>query len=472
MLKMILVGPFAIAGKLLNQFLLSPWGLVVPMTLLLALVAVQQVQKSPDRLARFYAQKLETCDASELPQIIHILLQMGDAGVPGLVKGLASKREDVFSDCLRVLQHQFDHWQESENREHHFRIFAEALLKSCHRFSHVGQTETMQFVDRMMQIREIASASEASAADRHEVIVYCGQIMDKLESIRQRRNDSASDNFSPQTASIAALNQRTERPVLLASNGQPFVPTSARQEGHNEALLANAPSVNPFTVTRSDRLLAYQRAQQNHQESSASSVARNAAGDFGWGANAVPPSAFTAEIEQKFAQNFSENHTQTPDISQEYRHQLLSDLGGAFGLDDFLTAELRDLPRERIAHLSAVQLMRLLHHPEPGYVEEARRILVSRDGFQEPHLRLAWRLYHPVPAVRQEIVAMLPQTQNVQPAVWLTVLLNDPDNEVRYRTASFLATTGDPALRQLLIERGKRDSDVRIVNLAHRLAGR
>jgi len=113
--------------------------------------------------------------------------------------------------------------------------------------------------------------------------------------------------------------------------------------------------------------------------------------------------------------------------------------------------------------------MQLLHHHEQGYVDAARRTLMSREGFQETHLRLAWRLYHPTPAVRQEIVAMLPQTANVQPSVWLTVLLNDPNNDVRFRTASFLATTGDPALQRLLIDRGKRDGDPRITSLANRL---
>jgi hypothetical protein len=113
--------------------------------------------------------------------------------------------------------------------------------------------------------------------------------------------------------------------------------------------------------------------------------------------------------------------------------------------------------------------MQLLHHPDPAYADSARRTLRERDGFQETHMKLAWRLYHPVPAVRQEIVAMLPNTANVQPSVWLKELLNDPSNDVRYRTASFLATTNDPALRRLLIDRGKRDTDARIVNLAERL---
>jgi hypothetical protein len=137
----------------------------------------------------------------------------------------------------------------------------------------------------------------------------------------------------------------------------------------------------------------------------------------------------------------------------------------------FFPPELQHTTPENIPLLSTVQLMQMLHHPEPAYTESARKILSERDGFTEMHLNLAWRLYHPVPAVRGEIVGMLPHTPSVQPAVWLSVLLNDPDNDVRYRAASFLATAGDPALRRLLVEQCKRDSDERIVNLAEKIGG-
>jgi hypothetical protein len=184
------------------------------------------------------------------------------------------------------------------------------------------------------------------------------------------------------------------------------------------------------------------------------------------------PSPFAAEIAQKFAQGITADDvvpTRTSDISEEYRNGKMSESGGTFNSDSFLTPELQNIPLDRVPQLPTSQLMRLLHHPESAYSESARLTLIGREGFQEAHMKLAWRLYHPVPAVRQEIVAMLPNTSNVQSSVWLKVLLNDPSNDVRYRTASFLATTNDPTLRKLLIDRGKRDTDVRIVNLADRL---
>ena len=182
-------------------------------------------------------------------------------------------------------------------------------------------------------------------------------------------------------------------------------------------------------------------------------------------ASFASPSAFAAEIAQISAQNVDAHNF---DIVQDYRNQIQS-ASEAFGTNTFLTAELRNMPLDRIPHLTSTQLMQLLHHPERVYVESAQRTLASRDGFQEPHMRLAWRLYHPVASVRQEIVGILPHTPNIRPEVWLMALLDDPSDDVRLRTAEILSTTDDPALRRILIDRGMRDRDARIVGIANRL---
>jgi len=464
--------PLSLLWQLLNQFLLSPWGLIVPMTLLITLFALQQVQKTPAQIAQFYAAQLDTASESELPQLLDALVRMGEAGVPGLVQGISSPKESVFTASRNVLQQEFNRWQESEHCERHFRIFSEAILHACSQFSPAAQAEAMRFVDQMMQIRSVATVSPESSADRQVMVDHCFQILAQLESMRRRRLEPQDGDFEPQSKTVASLKQRTSQPVLLASNGQPFVPTSARQDRGDETLLADAGSFNPFSVARADRLSAYQRSLQNRPAEDRESLRPSGNGESSAIASFSPPLSFPADIDERTAQKFIPNEPRQPaitDITEEYRNRMQPESGGVFGSDNFLTPELLNMPQERIPNLPTTQLMQLLHHPEPSYVDSARRALVSRDGFQESHLKLAWRLYHPIPAVRQEIVAMLPHTQNVQPTVWLTVLLNDPSNDVRFRTASFLATTGDPALQRLLIDRGKRDGDPRITSLAARL---
>ena len=476
-LGVVLFAPLSFFWQLLNQFLLSPWGFIIPMTLLIALFAVLQLQKTPAQIVRFYAEQLEICDEVELPLLLEVLVRSGEVGVSGLVKGLASQRESVFTACQNVLQQEFDRWKETDQREHHFVVFSEALLQTCGQFSSTGQAEAIRFVDQIMQIRSVTDAP-GSTSDRQKTIAHCEQILAQLESMRRKRIEPQHPDFAPSANTVASLDRRTRQPVLLASNGQPFVPTSARNNGGNETLLTDAGSFNTFSVSRGDRLWAYQKSRQNRpaengdnprlsEDWESPEFARFSA----LGSESLP-SSFTSDIERKIAQNFSENNSDRSnfaDISENYRDKKLSESGGTFDSDNFLTSEILDMPLDRVPNLPTTQLMRLLHHPAPSYVESARKTLTGRDGFQETHLKLAWRLYHPIPAVRQEIMEMLPNTPNVQPSVWLTVLLSDPSNEVRYRTASFLATTHDPALQRLLIDRGKRDTDVRIVNLADRL---
>ena len=464
--------PLSILWQLLSQFLLSPWGLIVPMTLLITLVAVHQLQHTPAQIARFYAEQLETARETELPQLLDALVRMGDAGVPGLVQGLASNRESVFAASQKVLQREFDRWQESKQREHHFRVFSEAILHACNQFSPVAQAEAIRFVEQIMQIRPATVVSPESTVDRQAAIDHCYQILSQLESMRRQRIDPHDSGFKPQSETIAALNRRTHQSVLLASNGQPFVPTSARQDRENETHLADTGGFNPFSVSRADRLAAYQRSLQNHLAEDRSNPSLSGNGESSEIAGFSPPLSFPVHVEARTARNVTANdpwQSPTADISEEYRNRMQSAADGTFGSDQFLTPELLNISLDRVPNLPTSQLMRLLHHPEPSYVDSARQALVSRDGFQESHLRLAWRLYHPIPAVRQEIVAMLPHTSNVQPSVWLTVLLDDPSGDVRFRTASFLATTGDPVLQRLLIDRGKRDGDPRITSLANRL---
>ena len=442
------------------------------MTLLIALFAIQQVQKTPSQIAQFYAEQLETASESELPRLFDALVRMGDAGVAGLVQGLTSNREAVFTASRNVLQREFDRWKESDQRERRFRVFSEAILHACDQFSPVAQVEAMQFVDQMMQIRTVAATVPESTADRQVMIAHCEQILKQLESERRRRIGPQDGGFKPQTETIASLNWRTHQPVLLASNGQPFIPTSARQDKGTETLLADAGTFNPFSVTRADRLSAYQKSLQNHPTKDRGASSLSGDGELSAIAGFSPPPSLPADLEERVARNFVANDAGQPsptDISEEYRNKKQSESGGTFGSDNFLTPELLNTPLDRVPNLPTTQLMQLLHHPEPAHVDSARRTLMSREGFQESHLKLAWRLYHPIPAVRQEIVAMLPNTANVQPSVWLMVLLNDPSNDVRFRTASFLATTGDPALQRLLIDRGRRDGDPRITSLANRL---
>ncbi|MDR0327510.1 MAG: hypothetical protein LBI05_04355, partial [Planctomycetaceae bacterium] len=296
--------PLSLLWQLLNQFLLSPWGLILPMSLLIALVAIRQIQQTPAQIARFYAEQLETCGESDIPTLLKNLTQMGDASISGLVKGLTSNRESVFTACRDALQHEFDRWQESPQREQHFLVLSEAILQTSDQFSPAAQTEAMRLVDQIMQIRPAVDSSPESSAHRQQTIAYCERIRYQLESMRRRRIEPLDKDFAASTESVASLRRRVEQPALLASNGLPFVPTSAR-ENREEMIAANAESYNSFSVPRADRLMAYQKTQQNRPAESYDNPRLSDGGDVPEMASFSSPSPFAAEIAQKFAQGIT-----------------------------------------------------------------------------------------------------------------------------------------------------------------------
>jgi hypothetical protein len=471
---MILFTPVVMFWQLLNRFLLSPWGLLVPMALILALVAVLQLQQTPAQLAAFYAGKLNDSNEEELALLLEVLVRIGDDGVAGLVSGLTSKQENVFNAVLHVLQNEFGHWDQSDRREHHYRVFSEALLQKSEEFSPAAQAEVLRFVDRLLQLRN-SSRSAETMPDRQKTIANCERILIQLGHSRRKMIDPGMPNFAPAAETVAGLNKRMKQPVLLASNGQPFVPASARKETkQDETLLADRASFDSFSVVRADRLHSYQKSLQNVPDQTLRQPVLPDIQGVPELLAEVPPLGLTAEVNPQVADNYTANRlrqavTSPADIAEEYRNKKSGGQKDPPEKDHFLTPELRNVPLDRVPNLPAIQLMMLLHHPDPPYIESARKTLMGRDGFQEQHLKLAWRLYHPVPSIREEIIGMLPNTPSVQPSVWLAVLLNDPSGDVRYRAASFMATAGDPALQRLLAERGKRDNDERIVKLADRI---
>ncbi|HBT77927.1 MAG TPA: hypothetical protein DEB39_13615 [Planctomycetaceae bacterium] len=124
---------------------------------------------------------------------------------------------------------------------------------------------------------------------------------------------------------------------------------------------------------------------------------------------------------------------------------------------------------ESLPSLSSPDLMRLMHHPDERYASTATAVLVHRDGFVDSHLRIAVKLYDPNVEIRKELPKILAETRAEKVADWVKVLLDDPSPEVRFATLSAFSTSRDRELLRLILERGKRDSDRRVLHLANQI---
>ncbi|GHT45648.1 hypothetical protein FACS189454_05490 [Planctomycetales bacterium] len=469
----ILIVPFS----LLNAFLLSPWGLIVPLTLIALLVGFRLVEKTPPQLADYYAAQFAACDDADIPQILNSLFRLGDAGVDGLVQGLKSERETVFNACRNVLDDRLLEEQDAGALRRFEELLSAALSKHCAAFRPIGQYEAVRMTEQILNHRKDSKA---------ETTRNCEQVLTLLQGTRRNRLEpNRPGETAPQSATVASVKRRAVQPALLASNGHRFVPETQMlaknaEAGNTNSLQLADTHFDSLSVPRAERIAAFQRsgrARDSWNPSPETAAAALALTVPEAGLSNMPQRS-PANVEPRIARNYqpktpsqSNQENQSPEISSEYINERDSGIQpDSRRMDNLLPQELKETPIDRVPKLPTPQLMRLLHHPDPNYVFEARKTLTEREGFQDSHLKLAWRLYHPVASVRQEILTILPRTANAQPAAWLSVLLDDPNNEVRYQAASFLATTSDPSLQRMLVEHGKRDTDERIVELADRIA--
>ncbi|MDR0704670.1 MAG: hypothetical protein LBF88_06730 [Planctomycetaceae bacterium] len=542
MIKIILL-PFDLLGhvlsalgmflwRLIGKFLLSPWGLIVPLTLLLTLFLFSQITRTTKQIAENYAKELEFCEESKIPVLVGQLVRLGENGIPSLVQGLCSSREPVFIFCRNTLQNEMERWEQlpTTERLRLYRLFSAVLLDKATQFGTTAQTETSLLARKIL--RNLVISSSGGLPDSRLVTRNCEQFLAIIETARTKTvipnhsintvNSIDSVNSNNTVASVNSIDsaERTVRfnrggsdSVLMTAQGKPFQPDSSDDFQQKTNI---AEQGDMLAVSRSERLYAYHQSPLFQKQFGTAS--QNIETKLRYG-QPVPdqkipdgndatemlasmtPSRYSVlpsvsakltedlivEPEGKIARNVHSPETTIPETrisktknsqTENFRNDFektdsvhQSELAVEFPaeLDNFLPWELQELSLEKISKLSTVRLMRLLHHPDARYVSESRKTLMVRDGFQESHLKLAYRLFHPDSLVRMEILSMLPNTRGIRSDVWLSVLLTDPDNDIRYRAASFMATAGDPAMQRLVIDKGKRDSDARIVHLADQL---
>lgn len=106
-----------------------------------------------------------------------------------------------------------------------------------------------------------------------------------------------------------------------------------------------------------------------------------------------------------------------------------------------------------------------LHAGDPEKAKKARRELTN-GGFKTVHFALAERMTDSDPAVRKELVGILPRLKSVQTRLWLKWLLKDDDPGVRREALATLSSSSDPMLLAEIAEIARSDADPKI-----RLAG-
>ncbi|MDR2706051.1 MAG: hypothetical protein LBC02_09765, partial [Planctomycetaceae bacterium] len=457
MIKIILL-PFDLLGqvlsalgiflwRLIGKFFLSPWGLIVPLTLLLILFLFSQITQTTKQIAESYTKELEFCEESKIPVLVGHLVRLGENGIPSLVQGLCSSREPVFIICRNTLQNEMERWEQlpTAERLRLYRSLSAALLDKATQFGTTAQTETSLFARKIL--RNLVASPNNGLPDSRLVTRNCEQLLSIIETTRAKMsvpNDSvASVDSVVSVDSVDSVEQmvRFSRggsdSVLMTAQGKPF------QQDISDGFQQETDITEQgdmLAVNRAERLYAYHQSPLFQKQFGTTprnieieSLPGRTIPDQKIPGNndatemlaSMTPSRYSglpsvatrsteavrpliAEPEGKIAQNIRSpetgiSRTKNSGVGNSRNDFEKTDLVRQSGsavefseeLENFLPWELREISLEKISKLSTVRLMRLLHHPDARYVSESRKTLMVRDGFQENHLKLAYRLFHP-----------------------------------------------------------------------------
>lgn len=473
----------AFIAFLTAKFFLSPLGLILPMTGIGVILMFQYLGEQSKTVAENYRAAFETAQGDDIREIAAKLTELGDAGLESLAASLQTQREEVYNAVRETIQRIVLRFDENE-----LAVLTGGLEKHVTAFSPAAQRDAIQWSQYILRQLAKKKTDKTNPTDakpsyhRIEITKNCDRLIRAAETTRRRMVDPGGAGKELMTNSIAqhAIPQDTH---LLIARRAPKNATGVTDE-----------LSNPFATERADRLHAYHQSplyQEQYQEPFDSPTRRILNNDSRLDDSGASPSMIasmtpTGQSPPRFpnellSQQSPWNNSRFPiatlaeperKIADSYLSRMKSTPSSPYfaGHDDerspFLTGELLRTTLDNVPNLSSAQLMRLLHHPSQQHVDAARQTLIGRDGFREAHFQLAFRLFHPSSAVRKEIVEMLPNIANIKQSVWLTELMNDPDNDVRFEAASYLATSQDPVLRKLVTTKGKSDRDPRIARLA------
>ncbi|MDR1925036.1 MAG: HEAT repeat domain-containing protein [Planctomycetaceae bacterium] len=467
---------------LVGNFILSVWGLIVPVALLIALVMALFVAQNRRDLAAEYSSQLMNCEDRDVEMLVEALRKLDLAGLAEIVSCLRSEREKVFFVCYDVVQSELDNLPnltDEKKRDKRYLTITDAILEQSSQLKPVAQNAVHQLVKQIL--RDLVNMNtNGRSRDLQLATMNCERILENIGTSLSQGKNKNGELQKPLTDSVVRYRAGNFHDELLTADGKPFRKIIKNDIADNQEYIANNKPTNIDGTTA----LALNNNENNkpnqfkHEYNTPRNLIPNqniivaqkdrllVLPDFGEAGGKIA-SKFDADKfnADKFGKNITGNNS-------DNINERIDDNYNSSNANVFLTDELRNVRVNRIPMLSTVQLMKLLQHNNSECVSEARRTLIARDGFRDVHLQLAYQLYHPNPSVRKEVILHLSSTQGILSNAWLVELLNDPDDEVRYNAAALLATSPDPNIRRQLIEKCQHDQNEKLINLANKLRQR
>jgi hypothetical protein len=119
--------------------------------------------------------------------------------------------------------------------------------------------------------------------------------------------------------------------------------------------------------------------------------------------------------------------------------------------------------------LKTSELMRFLHHSHWRVAARSAAVLRRRDSFEPKHLQLAFDVFHPAMPRRKAVIDRLRHMPDINIVPWVTLLMQDPQSEVRKKALAYASTCQNSEIRDLACRIAEGDSDPEIRKMASKV---
>ncbi len=381
------------------------WTIILAIVLLASglLVVLLVPGLSPSRLlADRMASQLDTLPDAQVASHMRRVAELGDAGLPVVVKALANPRASVAKAAQDVLRDELDRWSTLEPAQSSPKVarLASLLAETAPLFDSAGKPAAS---DLAMQI--LLWPLDTESVDAAGVIADCETVLRATAGARLAKTSTAP------TESIGATSARSY------TVGDDAIPNQAPAI----ALPAEIVDVHSLSARLSDE----NRAGRDQL------------------ASAPVPADARVEAPLHLVAPPARSIADPPRTIRD----------GAQAVEPS-PAQLR-----RMEHFA---VMRALHARDPAVAAAAVDELARRD-FQVEHVRLARQLTHPDAEKRRHLAELLPRTSGIDARQWLLWLSRDENGDVRAAALSILATSGDPSILAHVRERLREEAEPAVV---------
>lgn len=404
--------------------------------------------------------QLTEADEARVPMVLGHLAAMGDRGIPALVEAMGSDRETVARAARRCLSDRLARWEllAPQEASRKLAILAEALADQVGGFPLPARRDAAELAARILRW-----PLHARAFDQTRVVAACDRVIRTTGA--ERRILAEADRLN--RLQYTPLGSATTADV---SPGIWFPDPTAESDGTRLATIAELPGGGlPIELPEAFAPLPPHLRQLQ--------VASREPGRL-----IAPPVAGTAQPLRRpwplpsSAAGGARPIPLTPrlDVTPSGGQDTASRTGvvGTTALGDpGAHGQLSGVRHPAaLASVDAAVLIRSLGaEKEPDGPVHAQ---LTRRGFTEVDFELARRLTAPNPAVRSQMVEVLPTLQSVDGAWWLLQLARDENVEVRLAAISMLATTGNPVVLRQVEQIAGADPEARVRQCGQRIADR